>query len=316
MVCAKCKRETDRGDIHYFFYGKKGATDVIRSDALSRTYRTQYLISGGKEAFICPRCAAIGFLSTWQGLLTIAATLILIYLIFYEMGPITWENVGIMALVYLIVVGFSWLNFRGNRGPYAFKAFGDLAAISVYRKELEKEGYDSFVTRADAARLGLDIPQDVRITTEKAEVKPVSIEEEVCWYCGTRPSLEEAAVIYKLKKEDKEREIEAPRCEYCMKTHDKVGVRSVVIFSLIFLLGTAACLVSGIAYDNWWMGVGISLVLFFVAGGLIVWMTSSTHKKAGLRNHGDALNQLPEIITLKKSGWKHTQTISKKQYKK
>jgi hypothetical protein len=89
-----------------------------------------------------------------------------------------------------------------------------------------------------------------------------------------------------------------------------------VIFGIIFILGTAACLVSGLSYDNWWMGVGISFVLFILAGGLIVWVMSITHKRAGVRNQGDALKQLPDISTLIKSEWKHTQTIAKKQDKK
>jgi hypothetical protein len=316
MVCAGCKRHTERGNNHFFFYGNKGAADIARLDALTKKFRTSYHIIGGKEAFICSRCATKGFLSTWQGLLTIAATLYFIYLIFTEIGPITWESVGIMALIYLVLVGSSWLAFRANRGPFAFEAFGDLAAISAYREELEKEGHDAFITRADATRFRLVIPQDVGIMVKGTKAEPVPLKKGVCWYCGTRPPLGEAALIYKMKKEDKEKKIKVPRCEYCMKIHNKVGVRIVVILVLLFFLGTAACLVSGLVHNNWWIGIGLSLVLLVVAGVLVPLLGSRTHKKAGTRNQGTALNQLPEITKLINTGWRHLQTITKTQDKK
>ncbi len=315
MVCARCKRQTKRGDIHHFFYGNKGATDTARQDALTKRFRTNYYIIGGKEAFICSRCATKGFLSTWQGLLTIAATLYFIYLIFYEIGPITWGSVGIMALIYLVLVGSSWLAFRANRGAHAFKTFGDQVAISAHREELEKEGYNAFITRADVTRLRLNIPHEIWIMVGETKVKPVPLKKGVCWYCGTRPPLEEATMIYKMKKEDKEKKIKVPRCEYCMKIHDKVGIRIVVTLVLLSLFGTAACLVSGLVQDNWWTGIGLSLILLVLAGVLVPTVGSRSHKKAGTRNQGAAIHHLPEITKLINSGWRHSQTTTQIQDK-
>jgi hypothetical protein len=221
-----------------------------------------------------------------------------------------------MALFYLVLVGSSWLAFRANRGYYAFKTFGDQAAILAYREELEKEGHNAFITRSDVTRLRLNIPQDLWMMVKETQAEPVPLKKGVCWYCGTRPPLGEATVVYKMKKEDKEKEIKVQRCEYCMKIHDKVGGRIVLILILLSLLGTAACLVSGLVQNNWWIGIGLSLVVLVLAGVLVPTVGSRTHKKAETRNQGAALNQLPEIIKLINSGWRHFQTITKTQDKK
>jgi FtsH-binding integral membrane protein len=313
MPCDKCKRVTQGGDYFYFFYGKKGETTLTSKDALSKEYTTPYYIAGGKKAYICPRCEAIGFVNSTPGVVTIGAAIFFLYILFREMGTLDWENAGIIALVYVIVVGGYWLTFRGNWGAYALKTFGDLAAISAYRKELKKEGHDAFLTRAQAIRIGERIPDDVCLKVKDIKAEPIYLEEELCWYCGSRASLEEAAVVYTLKKEDKEKKVEVPRCEFCVKTHDKIAFRSLLLAVLMFLLTAAVCLVSGLVNDNWWMGVGLSFAMLFVIGIIFSTLLPRMHKSAGVRNQEVAVNQFPGIVALKEAGWKHTQTQAKIQ---
>jgi len=157
LQCVNCKREKQRGGIYECFYGThRGSFRDKDPNPLTKRYKIFFDVAGREKGFVCRTCMLIGFLRSGIGLGIIAILAFAGALLYSAIiNRARFSSFLIVLGLTLFFFGLILMTFRGNRGRYAFKDFGDNQLIRAHRREWKRQGFNVFLNRSQGEISGV-----------------------------------------------------------------------------------------------------------------------------------------------------------------
>jgi hypothetical protein len=143
MNCEKCHKETPKGNIYTFYYGKHLDTLVDRWSTLAEVKVTKtyvYHIMGSYSGYICNKCIMKKSIGSFLWFFLIVSFFFAIIIT----TKIYWSFLPLLCLCVVFGIGY-WYMGRKNAG--------DSILAEIHEERLQGQGANHFFSRSEYAGL-------------------------------------------------------------------------------------------------------------------------------------------------------------------